>query len=79
MIFLSSIGGTYLETNIIQKLNLNFPIFSQDGLSEWLLLNCSNKISDLTDFDIILSQTVFRDSFISIILFVIIFLDTIYR
>ena len=57
MIFLSSLGGTYLEINIIQKLNLNLPMLSQTGLSEWLLLNCSNKISDLTDFDITSSQT----------------------
>ncbi len=58
MIFLSSIGGTYLETNIIQKLSLNFPIFSQNGLSEWLLLIFSKKISDLIAFDITLSQTI---------------------
>ena len=58
MIFLSSIGGSYLETNIIQKLSLNTPIFSQNGLSEWLLLTCSNKISDLIAFDITLSQTI---------------------
>ncbi len=58
MILLSSIGGTYLETNIIQKLNLNSPLFSQKGLSEWLLLTCSSKISDLVAFDITLSQTV---------------------
>ncbi len=58
MIFLSSIGGTYLEINIIQKLNFNFPIFSQNGLSEWLLLTCSSKISDLITFDITLSETV---------------------
>ena len=57
MTFLSSLGGTYLEINIIQKLNLNLPMLSQTGLSEWLLLNCSNKISDLTDFDITSSQT----------------------
>ncbi len=57
MIFLSSLGGTYLETNIIHKLNLDFPIFSQNGLSEWLLLTCSSKISNLVAFDITLSQT----------------------
>ena len=57
MIFLSSLGGTYLEIHIIQKLNLNLPMLSQIGLSEWLLLNCSKKISNLTNFDIILSQT----------------------
>ncbi len=58
MTFFSSIGGTYLETNIIQKLSFNFPIFSQNGLSEWLLLTCSKKISDLIAFDIALSQTI---------------------
>ena len=59
IIFLSSIGGTYLETSIIKRLNLNFPVLSQDGLSEWLLLTCSSKISDLIAFDIISSKTVF--------------------
>ncbi len=57
MIILSSLGGTYLEIHITQKLNLNLPMLSQTGLSEWLLLICSNKISDLTDFDITSSQT----------------------
>ena len=54
---------------IYQKLNLNFNVKS-NGLSEWLLLNCSNKISDLTDFDITSSQT-FRASIsnISLLLF----------
>ena len=58
MIFLSSIAGSYLETNIIQKLNLNFPLFSQNGLSEWLLLSFSSKISDIMAFEIVLSETV---------------------
>ena len=58
MIILSSIGGTYIESNIIQKLDVNFPIFSQNGLSEWLLLICSSKISDLIAFDITFSQTI---------------------
>ncbi len=57
-IFLSSIGGTYLETNIIQKLTLNLPHFSQNGLSEWLLLSFTTKISDVIAFDIVLSETV---------------------
>ena len=69
MIFLSSIGGTYLETNIIQKLSLNFPIFSQNGLSEWLLLTCSRKISDLMVFDITLSQTILGLASLGISLF----------
>ena len=59
IILLSSIGGTYLETSIIQKLNFDFPVFSQDGLSEWLLLAISVKISNLIALEIILSQTVF--------------------
>ncbi len=58
MIVLSSLGGTYLETSLIQKLNLNFPIFSQNGLSEWFLLSCSSEISNLIAFDTSLSQTV---------------------
>ncbi len=57
MIILSSLGGSFLEINITQKLNLNLPMLSQTGLSEWLLLNCSNKISDFTDIDITSSQT----------------------
>ena len=58
VIFLSSLGGTYIEIHIIQKLNINFPILNQTGLSEWLLLNCSNKISNLIDLDITVSQTI---------------------
>ena len=58
MIFLGSIGGTYLETNIIQKLNLNLPLFSQNGLSEWLLLSFSSKITNITALDIVISETV---------------------
>ena len=57
MIFLSSLGGTYLETTLIPKLNLNFPIFSQNGLSEWFLLTSSNEIANLIAFDASLSQT----------------------
>ena len=74
----SSLGGTYLEIHIIQKLNLKLVMLSQTGLSEWLFLICSNKISDLTDFDISSSQTFFRVS-ISNYLFVIVFLDIINR
>ena len=48
IIFFSSLGGSYVETEIIQKLNLNFPILSQKGLSEWLLFNFSNKFSEFT-------------------------------
>ena len=57
-IFLSSFGGTYIETNINQRLNFNLPIFNQNGLSEWLFLTSSNKISNLMSSDITLSQTV---------------------
>ena len=58
MTFLSSLGGTYFEFHIIQKLNINLPILNQTGLSEWLLLNCSNKISEIIDLDITVSQTI---------------------
>ena len=57
MTFLSSLAGSYLEINITQKLNLNLSMLSQTGLSEWVFFNFSNKISDLTDFDITSSQT----------------------
>ena len=55
MIFFSSLGGSYVETEIIQKLNLNFPILSQKGLSEWLLFNFSNKFSELMALNFALS------------------------
>ncbi len=57
MIFFSSLGGTYSEI-IIQKLNLNFPILSQNGLSELLLLNLSNKLSHLFAYNIATSYLI---------------------
>ena len=42
MIFFASLGGTYFETHLIQKLHLNFAILSQNGLPEWLLSIFSN-------------------------------------
>ena len=39
MVFFSSLGGSYFETQLIQNLNLNFSIISQNGLSEWFLVN----------------------------------------
>ena len=35
IIFFSSLGGSYFETHLIQNLNLDFSIISQNGLSEW--------------------------------------------
>ncbi len=69
----SSLGGAYFEIYITQKLNLNLAMLSQTGLSEWLLLNCSNKISDLTDFDITSSQTFL--GLASLIISLLLFLD----
>ncbi len=69
MTIFSSLGGTYIEIHIIQKLNLNLPVTSQTGMSEWLLSNCSNKISNLIGFDIILSQTFLGISSLIISLF----------
>ena len=39
MIFLGSLGGTYFETHLIQKLHLNFAILSQNGLPEGCIAN----------------------------------------
>ena len=52
MIIFSSLGGSYLETLLIQKFNLTFPIISQNGLSEWFLLNFTNKVSDLMEINV---------------------------
>ena len=49
MIFLSSLGGAFLEFHINSKFNLNLPILSQEGLSEWFFIKISNKISNLID------------------------------
>lgn len=51
MIFLSSLGGAFVETELTQKINLNFSILSQNGLSEGLLLKLSKKFSDLVAFN----------------------------
>ncbi len=58
MVFFSSLGGTYLETHLIQKLKLNFSILTQNGLSEWLLLKFSDLISELTNFDVSTSNLI---------------------
>ena len=55
LVSLSSIGGTYLESILVKTFNLNFPLISQRGLSEWLLLNFSNGISNFLDVDLITS------------------------
>ncbi len=72
MLFLSSLGGTYVEAQLIQKFNLNFPIITQDGLSEWFLTNFSNKISDLITLEIAYSESLlgFVSLVISLLLFV---------
>ena len=72
LIFLSSIGGTYLESILVKTFNLNFPLISQRGLSEWLLLNFSNGISNFLDVDLITSELIIGASslVISLILFI---------
>ena len=52
MIIFSSLGGSYIETYLIQKFNLTFPIINQNGLSEWLLLNLSHTISNLMNINV---------------------------
>ena len=53
LVSLSSIGGTYLESILVKTFNLNFPLISQLGLSEWLLLNFSNGTSNFLDVDLL--------------------------
>ena len=52
MIFFSSLGGSYFETQLTQTLNLNLPIISQNGLSEWFFLIFTRKGSQLINVNI---------------------------
>ena len=79
MIFLSSLGGTYIENILINSLKLNFSIINQTGLSEWFLLHFSSGISMILGFDLSMSELILGASsfIISIILFIwILSLDT---
>ncbi len=79
MIILSSLGGTYLETLLVNSFNLNFSIFSQHGLSEMLLLYFSNGIFKVFGLDLNTSELIIGVSsfIISLILFTwILSLDT---
>ena len=79
MIFLSSLGGTYIENILINSLKLNFSIINQTGLSEWFLLYFSSGISEILGFDVSMSELILGASsfIISIILFIwILSLDT---
>ena len=58
LVSLSSIGGTYLESILVKTFNLNFPLISQRGLSEWLLLYFSNGILKFLDVDLITSELI---------------------
>ena len=79
MIFLSSLGGTYLETLLVNSFNLNFSIFSQHGLSELLLLYFSNGLFKVLGVDLNTSELIIGvvSFIISLILFIwILSLDT---
>ncbi len=79
MIFLSSLGGTYIENILINSLKLNFSIINQTGLSEWFLLYFSSGISKILGFDVSMSELILGVSsfIISIVLFIwILSLDT---
>ncbi len=79
MIFLSSLGSTYIENILINSLKLNFSIINQTGLSEWFLLYFSSGISKILGFDLSMSKLILGVSsfIISIILFIwILSLDT---
>ena len=71
MIFFSSLGGTYVETRLIQGLNLNLPVINQNGLSEWLLIYFSHKTSHLISLNFVLCQMMigFGSLTISLLLF----------
>ena len=71
MIFFSSLGGSYVETRLIQGLNLNLPAINQNGLSEWLLIYLSNKTSHLISLKFVLCQMMigFGSLTISLLLF----------
>ncbi len=56
MIFLSSLGGTYAEEYLIEKLNLNLAFLNQSGLSDWFALKFSEIISDITNLNIVTSK-----------------------
>ncbi len=79
MIFISSLGGTYIENILINSFKLNFSIINQSGLSEWFLLYFSSGISKILGLDISMSELMLGASsfIISIILFIwILSLDT---
>ena len=79
MIFLSSLGGTYIENILINSFKLNFSIINQSGLSEWFLLYFSIGMSKILGLDISMCELILGASsfIISIILFIwILSLDT---
>ena len=59
MIFLSSLGGTYLETVLINTFNLNFSIINQRGLSEWILLYLTNIVFNTFNINFLTSELIF--------------------
>ncbi|MDC3116678.1 DNA translocase FtsK 4TM domain-containing protein, partial [Alphaproteobacteria bacterium] len=72
MIFLSSLGGTYIENILLKNFHLKFSIISQHGMSEWFLLYFSSGISKTLDLDVSISELILGISsfIISIILFI---------
>ena len=71
VIFLSSLGGTYLETVLVKTFNINFSIINQRGLSEWFLLYLSNGLFNIFSIDLMTSELILGvgSFFISLILF----------
>ena len=47
LIFSSSLGGTFIESSLIEKLNIKHDIINQKGMTEWMLSYCSNNISQI--------------------------------
>ena len=71
MIIFSSLGGSYIESFLLQKFNFSYPIINQNGLSEWFLFNLSNKVSNLMDVSVDIFSVVLGviSTFLSIALF----------
>jgi len=59
MIFLSSIGGAYLEKIIILYLGLNFDVINQTGLPQKILLDVTNQISLISNLEYNYNEAIF--------------------
>ena len=59
MVFLSSIGGAYLEKIIILYLGLNFDVINQTGLPQKILLDVTNQINLISNLEYNYNEAIF--------------------